>query len=88
LHDRESIINEKPELNVNQTEDPEEPEVKLLEVDNSIFEELFEPSKCAAAIDGIAEVDPMGACLLMLLSKPRPLSILNRDSIPITQIED
>ena len=42
-------------------------------------------------IENIAQVDPMGACLLTLLSKPRPSNIFDnslRCSIPITQIEE
>jgi hypothetical protein len=84
LYDRESINEEAHELSNNQAE-CDKPEVRLFSVSNSIFEEL-EPSSGSVAIEGIAEVDPMGACLLTLLSKHRPLTC--RDSITITQIED
>ena len=87
LHDRESINDVPNELSESLVADSEESETRILEVDNSFFEEDV-PSKCTVAIEGIAEVDPMGACLLTLLSKRRPPSFRIRDSIPITQIED
>ena len=37
----------------------------------SIIEEA-KPSKCLTVIKGIADIDPLAACLLNLLSKPRP----------------
>jgi hypothetical protein len=87
LHDRESI-NKEPVENLLNHSERDKPDVRLLEVDNSIFEEI-EFSRCACAIEGIAEVDPMGASLLTLLSKRRPPSTRIRDySILITQIED
>ena len=54
LHDRSTIINdEEPEISENLV-DSVEPEVRPLDVDNSIFEELLEPpSRCSAAIEGI-----------------------------------
>jgi hypothetical protein len=88
LQDRVSINEFPAELNESLEEHPEQPDERLLEVDNSIFEEPEQPSRCGASIEGIAEFDPMGARLLMLLSKPRPFNNSVRDSILITQIED
>jgi hypothetical protein len=78
LYDRETIINEAPELSVNPADFFEKPSSTLLEVRNSIFEDP-RPSNCSSSIEGIAEIDPMGACLLTLLSRPRPISC--RESI-------
>jgi hypothetical protein len=70
LNDKNTINEEAPELSDNLI-DPEQPRSTLLEVRNSIFAEPHESSSCSAAIKGIEEVDPMGARLLMLLSKQR-----------------
>jgi hypothetical protein len=87
LQSRESNDGLARELNINQTEDREEPETKPIQISSdSIFQDL-KTSRFGASIDGIAEVDPMGACLLTLLSKPRPFKN-SRDSIPITYSED
>jgi hypothetical protein len=85
LNDRKSINEESAELDVSLTGDLEKPKERLFEIDNSIFEET-ELSRCAASIEGIAEVDPMGACLLMVLSRRRRPT--TRMSIPISQIID
>jgi hypothetical protein len=51
LKDRRStLINDKPELSENLARDSEEPDKRLLDVDNSIFEELIAPSRCFVAI--------------------------------------
>jgi hypothetical protein len=76
LHNRESINEEPAALNASQRENPEQPEERLVEVDDSIFEEA-KLSRCAASIKSIAEVDPMGACLLIMLSKQR---LFNHDA--------
>jgi hypothetical protein len=78
LVDRSTINEELDDLIVNHTEDSGIPEVRQFSVDNAIFEEP-EHSICSASIVTIAEVDPMGACLLSLLSKLRI-----RESIQIT----
>jgi hypothetical protein len=50
LHDRESINNEQDlTVSINLAKD-EQPEFRPFEVDNSIFEEILEPSSCRAAI--------------------------------------
>jgi hypothetical protein len=89
LHSRSTINEELPEVSQNQG-DFEMPEdrprpIEIRVVSNSIFEE----SRFTSRLEGIASIDPMGACILSLLSKPRPNNNLSlRDSIPITQIEE
>jgi hypothetical protein len=86
LHDR-STINE-PELSVSiNLVDDEQLEFRGVDCSCSIFEEPI-TSNCSASIEGIAEVDPMGASLLLLLSRPRPFNNSIRASTLITQIED
>jgi hypothetical protein len=64
-------------LNASLQDDSEKPESNHLEIDNSLFEES-EPTSFSTSLDGIAQIDPMGACLLNLLSKTRPFAFDTR----------
>jgi hypothetical protein len=74
LSDRENSVNldREEELlhnsNDGDFERPETPKSFRPKVDNSLFDKTDATSGFQASLDGIAEIDPMGACLLSLLA--------------------